>query len=110
MELWPVFTPAASQFDRKTALLPAPRISPRAYLTVYIYRSTLIISGKPEWDENKNKANKRKHGVTFELAVRVYLDDKRIEKLDMEHTTLEEERIHVIGRVSGMLILFVVAT
>ena len=28
----------------------------------------------------------------------------------MEHTTLEEERIHVIGRVSGMLILFVVAT
>lgn len=79
------------------------------YISEYTYNQREVWI-KFEWDENKNKANKRKHGVTFELAVRVYLDDKRIEKLDMEHTTLEEERIHVIGRVSGMLILFVVAT
>lgn len=31
-----------------------------------------------EWDENKNRINKKKHGVSFEMAVRVYLDDKRI--------------------------------
>ncbi|MCR5045713.1 MAG: BrnT family toxin [Treponema sp.] len=35
---------------------------------------------------------------------------KRIEKLDAEHSTLDEERTNVIGRVSGALILFVVAT
>lgn len=63
-----------------------------------------------EWDETKNKANKKKHGVTFEIAVRVFLDDKRIEKFDEEHSTLEEERTNIIGRVSDMLILFVVAT
>lgn len=63
-----------------------------------------------EWDENKNKINKRKHGVTFEMAVRVFLDDKRIEKLDIEHSTFDEERINIIGRVSDLLILFVVTT
>ena len=34
-----------------------------------------------EWDENKNKINKKKHGVSFEMAVRVFLDEKRIEKI-----------------------------
>lgn len=63
-----------------------------------------------EWDEEKNRINKKKHGVTFEMAVRVFLDDKRIEKLDTGHSTLEEERTNIIGRVSGLLILFVVAT
>ncbi|MBR5097249.1 MAG: BrnT family toxin [Treponema sp.] len=24
-----------------------------------------------EWDENKNDANKKKHGVSFEMAVRI---------------------------------------
>ena len=35
---------------------------------------------------------------------------KRIEKLDTEHSTLDDERINIIGRVSGVLILFVVST
>ncbi|MBQ5470706.1 MAG: BrnT family toxin [Treponema sp.] len=63
-----------------------------------------------EWDEKKNAINKKKHGISFEMAVRVFLDEKRVEKLDIEHSTLEEERINIIGRVSDMLILFVVAT
>lgn len=63
-----------------------------------------------EWDEEKNKANKRKHGVDFEMAVRVFLDSKRIEKLDIARSTLEEERMNIIGRVSNTLILFVVST
>ncbi len=63
-----------------------------------------------EWDEKKNAINKRKHGISFEMAIRVFLDEKRLEKLDIEHSTLEEERTNIIGRVSDMLILFVVAT
>ena len=36
-----------------------------------------------EWDEAKNERNKAKHGgIGFELAVRVFLDEKRIEKYD----------------------------
>ena len=30
-----------------------------------------------EWDEKKNQINRRKHGVSFEVAVRVFLDDRR---------------------------------
>ena len=63
-----------------------------------------------EWDEKKNAINKKKHGISFEMAVRVFLDEKRVEKLDLEHSTLEEERINIIGRVFDMLVLFVVAT
>lgn len=63
-----------------------------------------------EWDEKKNAINKKQHGISFEMAVRVFLDEKRLEKLDVEHSTLEEERINIIGRVSDMLVLFVVAT
>ncbi len=63
-----------------------------------------------EWDEKKNAINKKKHGISFEMAVRVFLDEKRIEKLDFEHSTFEEERTSIIGRVSDILVLFVVAT
>lgn len=66
--------------------------------------------GKPmtfEWDEDKNRINKKKHdGISFELAVRVFLDEKRLDKYDAEHSTIYEERWNVIGRVED--ILFVV--
>jgi len=60
--------------------------------------------------KRKIAINKKKHGISFEMAVRVFLDEKRIEKLDFENSTLEEERINIIGRVSDILVLFVVAT
>jgi uncharacterized DUF497 family protein len=63
-----------------------------------------------EWDERKNEINKKTHGVSFELASRVFLDEKRIEKFDAEHSTWNEARLNIIGRVSGILILFVVCT
>ena len=63
-----------------------------------------------EWDENKNKLNKRKHGISFQEAVSVFLDEKRIEKYDFKNSTLEEERIDIIGRTNNMIILFVVYT
>ena len=30
-----------------------------------------------EWDMEKNKANIKKHGVAFEMAAKVFLDEKR---------------------------------
>ncbi len=29
-----------------------------------------------EWDPDKNAKNKKKHGVSFETAVKVFLDEK----------------------------------
>ena len=63
-----------------------------------------------EWDENKNKQNKRKHGISFEEALSVFLDEKRIEKYDINNSTLEEDRIDIIGQMNNMIILFVVYT
>ena len=35
-----------------------------------------------EWDEEKNAANVKKHGIDFEDAIRVFEDDDRIEIYD----------------------------
>ncbi len=62
-----------------------------------------------EWDDAKNECNKKIHdGIGFEFAVRVFLDEKRIEKFDSEHSTTTEDRWNVIGMVED--ILFVVYT
>ena len=34
------------------------------------------------WDENKNKKNFKKHGIYFEDAVRVFLDENLIDDYD----------------------------
>ena len=61
-----------------------------------------------EWDEEKNRANIRKHdGISFEMAVRVFLDENRIEKYDARHS-IDEDRYNVIGMVENLL--FVVYT
>ena len=61
------------------------------------------------WDDNKNEINKKIHdGIGFEMAVRVFLDEKRIERYDEKHSTPEEDRWNVIGLVDK--VLFVVYT
>jgi hypothetical protein len=62
-----------------------------------------------EWDENKDRLNQKNHdGISFEYAARVFLDSKRIEMLDEDHSDESEERYNVIGCVER--ILFVVYT
>lgn len=62
-----------------------------------------------EWDEEKNRINKEKHdGIGFEYAVRVFLDEKRIERYDAEHSSFTEDRWNAIGMVGR--VLFVVYT
>ena len=62
-----------------------------------------------EWDENKDSLNQKNHdGISFEYAARVFLDSKRIEMLDENHSDESEERYNVIGCVER--ILFVVYT
>ena len=61
------------------------------------------------WDENKNRANYKKHGVDFNDAVRVWYDPDRIDFFDSEHSSDEEARWIFLGVVAG-LVLFVVET
>ena len=56
-----------------------------------------------EWDTEKNKANIKKHGVAFEMAAKVFLDEKRIERYDAEHSSIDEARYKTIGMVGKVL-------
>ena len=51
---------------------------------------------KFEWDDNKNKANVKKHGISFEEAVTVFEDDEALIIVDDAHSR-EEERFVLIG-------------
>jgi uncharacterized DUF497 family protein len=52
-----------------------------------------------EWDDKKDKANQRKHGISFAEAARVFLDEHRKEKLD--ERSLDEERWITVGLLDG---------
>jgi uncharacterized DUF497 family protein len=49
-----------------------------------------------EWDERKNSENKRKHGVSFEEAQTVFLDDYAVLVADPDHSGTEE-RLLLLG-------------
>ena len=44
------------------------------------------------WDEAKNQANLKKHGVDFYDAVRAWYDPERLDFFDVEHSSAEEVR------------------
>jgi uncharacterized DUF497 family protein len=60
------------------------------------------------WDENKNRINKRKHGVTFETAARIFEDPNVVSYPD--RTVDDEERWHTVGSAGGIALLLVVHT
>lgn len=76
-----------------------------------------------EYDVEKNRLNKKKHGIPFSYATRVFFDYDRIELFDDSHSDDEDRydiigsasagNLNVIGRLSGNGnddILFVVYT
>ena len=63
---------------------------------------------KFEWDEDKEKANREKHGIDFSVAALVFDDDYRIEAYDDMHSVFED-RYLTIGRVSDTVIIIAVA-
>ena len=55
---------------------------------------------KFEWDENKNKSNKQKHGVDFEKATKVFEDENRL-KIESEKNN--ELRVLTIGKILNLV-------
>jgi uncharacterized protein len=49
-----------------------------------------------EWDGPKSRANKRKHGVSFEEAQTVFLDENAIRFFDPDHSE-DEDRFLMLG-------------
>jgi uncharacterized DUF497 family protein len=48
-----------------------------------------------EWDEDKNKTNKEKHGVWFEEAQTVWADSHAVEFFDSEHSDKEDRFLRI---------------
>ncbi len=49
-----------------------------------------------EWDERKNAQNRRKHGISFEEAQTVFLDEQALLIADPDHSE-HEERFILLG-------------
>jgi uncharacterized DUF497 family protein len=60
------------------------------------------------WDESKNISNRAKHGVSFELAARVFDDPYALSLV--ERLVDLEERWQTIGLVGDTLVLLVAHT
>ncbi len=59
-----------------------------------------------EWDENKNRANRHKHGISFEEAETVFADDYALLIADPEHSD-NEDRFILLGMSSSLRIMVV---
>ena len=57
-----------------------------------------------EWNSEKAEKNLIKHGICFEDAVLVFLDENKIEEFDEIHSD-DEDRYKVIGRVGKVLVV-----
>ena len=61
-----------------------------------------------EWDYSKDILNRRKHGISFDEARRVFDDKNALSILDEEHSSIDEERWITIGNINSMNIILVV--
>lgn len=60
------------------------------------------------WDENKNRTNRAKHGISFETALQAFADPFA---LAIPDRILEgEERWHTIGMIAGQMVVLIVHT
>ena len=60
------------------------------------------------WNQEKNRANYAKHGVSFEVACKVF-DDPLVTFL-FDRVVDEEERWHAVGKALNLPLLVVVHT
>ncbi len=61
------------------------------------------------WDEKKNAANRKKHGVSFEEAQSVFFDEEAVQFFDEGHSS-GEDRFFMLGLSSHLRLLIVVHT
>jgi uncharacterized DUF497 family protein len=60
-----------------------------------------------EWDERKSRANRGKHGVSFEEARTAFLDENARLIGDPEHSGGDEDRFVLLGMSTSLRILVV---
>ena len=61
------------------------------------------------WDEKKNQANIKKHGLNFANATSAFFDPMRKEYYDDKHSSLNEDRFLLAG-IAKNAVLFIIYT
>lgn len=61
-----------------------------------------------EWDNEKEKKNVKKHGISFKIAELVFGDQNRVELYDEKHSTLDEDRYITIGIIDEIAFIVTV--
>jgi uncharacterized DUF497 family protein len=51
-----------------------------------------------DWDDQKERENQSKHGISFAVAQRAFLDPHRVIAEDVSHSS-EEDRFYCIGKI-----------
>lgn len=75
-----------------------------------IMEKMTVINGNFEWDSEKDKINKAKHGFSFSEILDMFDDPFFIERYDAEHSSLEEERYIGLGESGGAVIVMTAYT
>jgi uncharacterized DUF497 family protein len=57
-----------------------------------------------EWDRNKERQNREKHGLDFTEACQAFRDPFALVRFDSKHSTLTELRLWLIGRVGSRVV------
>jgi uncharacterized DUF497 family protein len=58
------------------------------------------------WDNQKNKANQKKHGISFEEAQTIFFDENAIEFADPDYSE-DEDRFLMLGLSYSLHILII---
>ena len=59
-----------------------------------------------EWDEDKDQANRRRHGVSFREAQTVFVDERGLFMADPNHSE-DEDRFILLGLSASLRLLLV---
>ena len=60
-----------------------------------------------DWDPNKAKANRKKHGIGFEQASTIFLDPRMITVFDTEHSENEDHWVTIGTDRNGILLVVI---
>ena len=69
-------------------------------------KTILSEDGRFEWDESKNRQNKKKHGLSFDEVLEVFDDPAFLEGFDRNHFE-GEDRYYGIGCLSSILYIII---
>ena len=72
-------------------------------------RTIVSEDGRFEWDENKDRLNKKKHGFSFSEILEIFDDPAFLEGYDRKHSD-KEDRYFGIGCLNGILYIIVYYT